>query len=68
MLSLIVAAALAPLAARAVPCVQFDTANNLYAFGGSQDVQLGQSSSWARECTVSGPPNLLITQNRPSRL
>jgi len=36
----------------AVPCVQFDTSFNLYAFGGSQDVNLGQSSSWACECTV----------------
>lgn len=39
---------LAPLAA-AVPCVQFDTAWNLYAFGGTEDVNLGQASSWARK-------------------
>jgi len=41
-------AALLPLLATAVPCVQFDTSWNLYAFGGSQDVNLGQSSSWAQ--------------------
>lgn len=36
----------APALVNAATCVQFDTQWNLYAFGGSQDVSLGQSSSW----------------------
>ncbi|GFZ42810.1 hypothetical protein JCM24511_00528 [Saitozyma sp. JCM 24511] len=39
------AALLLPLAS-AVPCVQFDTAWNLYAFGGSSDVNLGANTTW----------------------
>lgn len=50
---------LLPLAA-AIPCVQFDTAWNLYAFGGSQDVNLGQSSSWG-----SPNPTTLTSTGRP---
>ena len=36
----------APALVNAATCVQFDTQWNLYAFGGSEDVGLGQSSSW----------------------
>ncbi len=38
---------------RAVPCVQFDTSWNLYTFGGSSDVMLGQNTSWA--CKSASP-------------
>lgn len=38
--------ALAGPLVNAATCVQFDTQWNLYAFGGSQDVGLGPSSSW----------------------
>ncbi|KAI9632354.1 uncharacterized protein MKK02DRAFT_40655 [Dioszegia hungarica] len=48
MIASLALAALLPLLATAVPCVQFDTQWNLYAFGGSQDVNLGKSSSWAQ--------------------
>lgn len=44
------AALASALVVRAVPCVQFDTAWNLYAFGGSSDVNLGQNTTWACEC------------------
>lgn len=30
-------------------CAQFDVNNNLYLFGGDQDYNLGQSSSWGCE-------------------
>lgn len=43
--------ALVPLlfapAVRAGTCLSFDTAWNLYAFGGDNDVKLGASSAWA---------------------
>ncbi|WWC60080.1 uncharacterized protein I303_102643 [Kwoniella dejecticola CBS 10117] len=32
----------------AVPCVQFDSSWNLYAFGGSEDVKLGANTTWAQ--------------------
>jgi hypothetical protein len=35
--------------ASAVPCVQFDTSWNLYAFGGSSDVNLGANTTWSCE-------------------
>lgn len=37
------------LAASAKPCVQFDASWNLYAFGGSEDVSLGQNTTWGCE-------------------
>ncbi|KAL7419792.1 hypothetical protein Q5752_005708 [Cryptotrichosporon argae] len=53
------ALALAHLAV-AVPCVQFDTSWNLYAFGGSSDVNLGQNTTWsspsAQTLTSTGRP------------
>lgn len=33
----------------AKPCVQFDASWNLYAFGGSEDVSLGQNTTWGCE-------------------
>ena len=41
------ALAAVPQLARAVPCVQFDNSWNLYAFGGDNDVKLGQNTTWA---------------------
>ena len=38
--------------AAAVPCVQFDSSWNLYAFGGASDVNLGQNSSWGCESNM----------------
>ena len=61
MIASLALAALLPLLATAVPCVQFDTQWNLYAFGGSQDVNLGKSSSWARECLF---PFMTVITNR----
>lgn len=52
MLSLVALSSLLLPLASAMPCVQFDTAWNLYAFGGSEDVNLGQSSSWGCECRI----------------
>jgi len=46
--------------AHAAACVAFDASWNLYAFGGSQDVGLGASSSWGapavKPLTTSGRP------------
>ncbi|ORY29526.1 hypothetical protein BCR39DRAFT_495391 [Naematelia encephala] len=53
-------AILSALAASASPCVQFDTSFNLYAFGGTSDVNLGQNTSWA-----SPSPQTLTTTGRP---
>ncbi|WWC87658.1 uncharacterized protein L201_002548 [Kwoniella dendrophila CBS 6074] len=44
----------------AVPCVQFDTNWNLYAFGGSSDVKLGANTTWAQPQTSA-----LSTTGRP---
>jgi len=33
--------------ALAKQCAQFDTSGNLYVFGGDQDYNLGQNTSWA---------------------
>lgn len=49
MVAIYALAALLPTLVAAVPCVQFDTQWNLYAFGGDKDVNLGQSSSWGCE-------------------
>ncbi|OCF58136.1 hypothetical protein L486_04166 [Kwoniella mangroviensis CBS 10435] len=35
----------------AVPCVQFDSSWNLYAFGGSDDVKLGANTTWSSPST-----------------
>ncbi|KAK4687433.1 hypothetical protein P7C73_g2682, partial [Tremellales sp. Uapishka_1] len=51
---------LSAVVASAVPCVQFDTAWNLYAFGGSSDVNLGANTTWA-----SPSPTTLTTTGRP---
>ncbi|WVW79922.1 hypothetical protein I302_101892 [Kwoniella bestiolae CBS 10118] len=44
----------------AVPCVQFDSSWNLYAFGGSSDVKLGANTTWSSPSTspisTSGRP------------
>lgn len=57
------AALLSPLAvldASAKGCVAFDTSWNLYAFGGSSDVNLGQNTTWAqpqvKTLSTSGRP------------
>ena len=39
------------LTTAAKPCVQFDASWNLYAFGGSEDVMLGQNTTWGCEST-----------------
>jgi len=57
----IAAAAAVPLATRALPCPAFDTAWNLYAFGGTTDVNLGQNTTWG-----SPNPKTLTTTGRPS--
>ncbi|BEJ12151.1 hypothetical protein CspHIS471_0206110 [Cutaneotrichosporon sp. HIS471] len=53
-------AALLPALAAAIPCVQFDADDNLYAFGGQEDVALGASNAWA-----SPAPKPLSTDGRP---
>ncbi|GHJ89848.1 hypothetical protein NliqN6_6250 [Naganishia liquefaciens] len=53
-------AASALSAATAKPCVQFDASWNLYAFGGSEDVMLGQNTTWG-----SPSPTTLTTSGRP---
>ncbi|WVO17991.1 hypothetical protein L204_105689 [Cryptococcus depauperatus] len=55
------AVCLSALAVNAVPCVQFDASWNLYAFGGNQDVKIGDSSSWSSPKTSS-----LSSNGRPS--
>lgn len=40
------------LQANAKPCVQFDASWNLYAFGGTEDVSLGQNTTWGCECLL----------------
>ncbi|KAJ9126248.1 hypothetical protein QFC24_001974 [Naganishia onofrii] len=46
--------------ASAKPCVQFDASWNLYAFGGTEDVSLGQNTTWgsptASPLTTTGRP------------
>jgi hypothetical protein len=49
MLAITTIALLSALSVSALPCVQFDTSFNLYAFGGSSDVNLGASSTWGCE-------------------
>ncbi|WWC68842.1 uncharacterized protein I206_102778 [Kwoniella pini CBS 10737] len=44
----------------AVPCVQFDSSWNLYAFGGSEDVKLGANTTWAQP-----QASALSTSGRP---
>ncbi|KAJ9101629.1 hypothetical protein QFC20_005158 [Naganishia adeliensis] len=44
----------------AKPCVQFDASWNLYAFGGSEDVSLGQNTTWG-----SPSASTLTTTGRP---
>lgn len=56
-------AAVLPALTAAIPCVQFDSSFNLYAFGGEQDVALGASSAWACEYQ----PLTLAWTKRPSR-
>jgi hypothetical protein len=41
------ASSVSPVDAKA--CVQFDAQWNLYAFGGSEDVSLGQNTTWGCE-------------------
>ncbi|GMK54613.1 hypothetical protein CspeluHIS016_0111990 [Cutaneotrichosporon spelunceum] len=53
-------AALLPALAAAIPCIQFDADDNLYAFGGDEDVALGTSDAWA-----SPSPKQLSTDGRP---
>lgn len=63
-MALAAAALLSPLAvldAAAKGCVAFDTSWNLYAFGGSSDVNLGQNSTWS-----SPSAKTLSTNGRPS--
>ncbi|CAD6585875.1 MAG: hypothetical protein TREMPRED_004267 [Tremellales sp. Tagirdzhanova-0007] len=55
-----IAALVSTLLVNALPCVQFDTAWNLYAFGGTSDVNLGQNTTWA-----SPNPQTLTTTGRP---
>ncbi|EIW69090.1 hypothetical protein TREMEDRAFT_44308 [Tremella mesenterica DSM 1558] len=57
----LVAFSLLSLVAKAAPCVLFDTSKNLYVFGGSQDVNLGTSSSFG-----SPSPKTLSSTGRPS--
>lgn len=56
--SLLIGSAISTTIVSALPCVQFDTSYNLYAFGGSEDVKLGSNTTWARECfsTFEGYP------------
>jgi hypothetical protein len=64
--------------ATAKQCAQFDTSANLYLFGGEQDYNLGQNTSWscksamfpddrARALTINAAPTpkALTTQGRP---
>ena len=44
-------ALIAALGVSAIPCVQMDTADNLYAFGGTSDVKIGAKSSWGCGCS-----------------
>lgn len=41
------ASLLATIAVNAVTCVQFDSSWNLYAFGGDQDVKIGDNNTWS---------------------
>lgn len=43
------ASLLSAIAVKAVPCVQFDSSWNLYAFGGDQDVMIGDNTTWSCE-------------------
>ncbi|AAW45106.1 hypothetical protein CNBL2400 [Cryptococcus deneoformans B-3501A] len=54
------ASLLSTIAANAVPCVQFDSSWNLYAFGGDQDVKIGDNSTWSSPSTTP-----LSTSGRP---
>lgn len=38
--------------ATAKQCAAFDNSGNLYLFGGSEDVNIGQSGSWGRESFI----------------
>ncbi|ADV25379.1 hypothetical protein I315_05247 [Cryptococcus gattii Ru294] len=54
------ASLLATIAVNAVTCVQFDSSWNLYAFGGDQDVKIGDNNTWSSPSTTP-----LSTTGRP---
>ncbi|OXB33434.1 hypothetical protein LQV05_001839 [Cryptococcus neoformans] len=54
------ASLLSAIAVKAVPCVQFDSSWNLYAFGGDQDVMIGDNTTWSSPSTTP-----LSTSGRP---
>ncbi|ORX36369.1 hypothetical protein BD324DRAFT_642541 [Kockovaella imperatae] len=60
MLPILTLLSLIPSLVFAVPCVQFDTNWDLYAFGGNEDVKLGNSSSWSQPSVTP-----LSTSGRP---
>ena len=56
-----IAALVSTLLVDALPCVQFDTSWNLYAFGGTTDVKLGQNTTWSsKSLSCLGHPRSAI--------